>query len=387
MPVHARMYQRLRCPFPPFCVDLFFFFIWLVCHHGPHHGPQIANEVHQLLEHACPGCPIEKASYDDYYIDATELCHRLVTDEAVNSPALQAQVTAAPNVHVWGGAWDALNPPLWAGTHLALDIRRSLQAALGFTVSVGVARGRVGARLAGPLHKPSCVVVVPDAAHRDFLLSRPLLDIPSLGCACTAMLFRVSCLMPFVLLHYTDNSSSHPHILITSFHHHHHLHHHSGKLGTHASAALRAPLGLTDSSPLRLSDIQHLPPSSLAAATSPPAGALLAALCSGCDDGAVLPRGPQATISCERSFAGVRTLAGINSELQPLCQDLLTRVLEVGSTCLRLARLCVWWCTNFALSLCIGKMPKSTQCIYCACPCRVACKQDNMVETRAATGC
>lgn len=92
---------------------------------------------------------------------------------------------------------------------------------------------------------------------------------------------------------------------------------------------MKAALGRHDTLPLRLSDIQHLPASALVAATTPQAGALLAALCSGRDDGAVQPRGLQSTITCERSFPGTRTLAVINGELQPLCQDLLRRVMEV----------------------------------------------------------
>lgn len=108
-----------------------------------------------------------------------------------------------------------------------------------------------------------------------------------------------------------------------------HHHHYRGKLGAQASSALRNALGRTDALPLCLSDIQHLSASTLSASTTPQAGALLAALCSGRDDGPVQPRPPQATITCERSFAGTRTMAGINVELQPLCEELLTRVLEV----------------------------------------------------------
>lgn len=139
--------------------------------------------MHQLLQRIAPECPVEKASYDDYYIDVTQVCLHLAAELQGNTAALHARATAAPNVHAWGSeqAWNTLSPAMWAGTQIALDIRQSLHASLGFTVSVGVACGRVGARLAGPLYKPDCVVVVPHAAHRAFLLSRPLLDIPSLG--------------------------------------------------------------------------------------------------------------------------------------------------------------------------------------------------------------
>lgn len=64
---------------------------------------------------------------------------------------------------------------------VALGIRDALRSRLGLTVSVGVAPGRICARLVGPLHKPDCVVVLPAARVAEFLFSRRIQDVPSLG--------------------------------------------------------------------------------------------------------------------------------------------------------------------------------------------------------------
>ena len=36
---------------------------------------QVAALVHGILQAHAPGCPVEKASYDDFYLDVTSLCH------------------------------------------------------------------------------------------------------------------------------------------------------------------------------------------------------------------------------------------------------------------------------------------------------------------------
>ncbi len=35
---------------------------------------QVAAMVHSILQAHAPGCPVEKASYDDFYLDVTNLC-------------------------------------------------------------------------------------------------------------------------------------------------------------------------------------------------------------------------------------------------------------------------------------------------------------------------
>ena len=53
---------------------------------------------------------------------------------------------------------------------------------LGLTMSFGIAVGKLAARLAGPLHKPSGMTVVPPDGAAAFLLDTPLLKVPQLRC-------------------------------------------------------------------------------------------------------------------------------------------------------------------------------------------------------------
>ena len=66
---------------------------------------------------------------------------------------------------------------------VALALRQALKDELGLTVSCGVARNRLLARLVGPLHKPDCATVLPDAGAVPFIRSQPLRHVPSLRCA------------------------------------------------------------------------------------------------------------------------------------------------------------------------------------------------------------
>ena len=66
---------------------------------------------------------------------------------------------------------------------VALALRQALKDELGLTVSCGVARNRLLGRLVGPLHKPDCATVLPDAGSVPFIRSQPLRHVPSLRCA------------------------------------------------------------------------------------------------------------------------------------------------------------------------------------------------------------
>ena len=66
---------------------------------------------------------------------------------------------------------------------VALALRQALKDELGLTVSCGVARNRLLARLVGPLHKPDCATVLPDGGAVSFIRSQPLRHVPSLRCA------------------------------------------------------------------------------------------------------------------------------------------------------------------------------------------------------------
>ena len=63
---------------------------------------------------------------------------------------------------------------------VAAEIRKALVKQLGMTISVGVARNKLLARLVGPMRKPDGLSVLPDCASRPFLCSQPIQSIPSL---------------------------------------------------------------------------------------------------------------------------------------------------------------------------------------------------------------
>ena len=82
------------------------------------------------------------------------------------------------------------------------SIKAAVQKELGFTMSFGIAEGKLAARLAGPLHKPSGITVVPPQHAAQFLLGTPILKVPQLRpvllLACHAPPTPVSCMAPAV---------------------------------------------------------------------------------------------------------------------------------------------------------------------------------------------
>ena len=64
----------------------------------------------------------------------------------------------------------------------ASDIKTAVQRELSLTMSFGIAAGKLTARLAGPLHKPSGMTVVPPSYAAAFLLETPISKVPHLRC-------------------------------------------------------------------------------------------------------------------------------------------------------------------------------------------------------------
>ena len=60
------------------------------------------------------------------------------------------------------------------------NIRAAVKRELGFSMSFGIAEGKLAARLAGPLHKPSRITIVPPQHAARFLLGTPILKVPLL---------------------------------------------------------------------------------------------------------------------------------------------------------------------------------------------------------------
>ena len=63
---------------------------------------------------------------------------------------------------------------------VGVEMRQALVKQLEMTISLGVARNKLLARLVGPMRKPDGLSVLPDAVATDFLCSQPIQSIPSL---------------------------------------------------------------------------------------------------------------------------------------------------------------------------------------------------------------
>jgi len=76
--------------------------------------------------------------------------------------------------------WQQLPLDLQRGAWLASELRRAAQERLGLTLSCGVARNKLLARLASPLGKPDGLAVVPDSGVLPFIRGVPLQKVPYL---------------------------------------------------------------------------------------------------------------------------------------------------------------------------------------------------------------
>lgn len=109
----------------------------------PERYREFSKQVHALLRRLVqPGGVVERASCDDFYIDATALC----TSSGLEIPALPS------TVHIIGDGPLAVD--LQRGGGIACEVRKALAAELRVTGSCGVARSKLVARLASPVNKP-----------------------------------------------------------------------------------------------------------------------------------------------------------------------------------------------------------------------------------------
>ena len=70
--------------------------------------------------------------------------------------------------------------PLYVLLQVVGSIKAAVKQELGFSMSFGIAEGKLAARLAGPMHKPAGITVVPPHQAACFLLDTPILKIPQL---------------------------------------------------------------------------------------------------------------------------------------------------------------------------------------------------------------
>ncbi|KAK9826961.1 hypothetical protein WJX74_001872 [Apatococcus lobatus] len=225
---------------------------------------QVAAMVHSILQAHAPGCPVEKASYDDFYLDVTAMCH--MDMGPADSPPPQLHI-------IHQGQWPDVAADMRHALLIAVDMRKALVKQLGMTISVGVARNKLLARLVGPMRKPDGLSVLPDCATQPFLCSQPLQSIPSLR----------------------------------------------QKLGGQVVQAL----GVTS-----VGQLAGFLPEDLIGRFGPTTGAFLAALPLARDETPVRDRGPQKSIMAERSCPPLESVAAIEAALQPLAASLLQRLAQ-----------------------------------------------------------
>lgn len=110
----------------------------------------------------CFGGPVEKTSYDDFYVEATEL---VAVAAALDSRPMSSSASLR-RARKWtrdGPAAalddaDALPADVLRGCVLAERMRAAVLASVGLTVSVGVGRSKVVARMLSPDAKPDGVL-------------------------------------------------------------------------------------------------------------------------------------------------------------------------------------------------------------------------------------
>eukprot|EP00928_Gymnodinium_smaydae_P015669 TRINITY_DN15801_c0_g1_i2.p1 TRINITY_DN15801_c0_g1~~TRINITY_DN15801_c0_g1_i2.p1 ORF type:complete len:573 (+),score=46.47 TRINITY_DN15801_c0_g1_i2:231-1949(+) len=118
--------------------------------------------------------PVEKTSYDDFYVDVTKL-----------AAADSAATTCLPSsARVYGDidhevAFDSLPRDLQIGSRIGMEMRAKLRSELALVASVGVGRSKFAARMLSPRAKPDGMLILPDTASRRFYEECCILDIPS----------------------------------------------------------------------------------------------------------------------------------------------------------------------------------------------------------------
>lgn len=149
---------------------------------------------------------VEKASYDDYYLDVTAACgeqQQRQQQMAVTADMLSAANISPERIHIVTMAqqqqqeqqaasssalqqqqlpanWHQLEPHLQQGLVIALNLKAAVYKTLGLTVSCGVASGKLLARLVGPLHKPNSITALPLKHALAWIRTRDLRTIPQL---------------------------------------------------------------------------------------------------------------------------------------------------------------------------------------------------------------
>ena len=79
------------------------------------------------------------------------------------------------------GQWNYLAPELQRGAAIGDAIRRAIDHELGISVTVGVSRNKLLARLVSPIHKPDAMTFLPDEHIPEFVCRQRLQSISGFG--------------------------------------------------------------------------------------------------------------------------------------------------------------------------------------------------------------
>jgi nucleotidyltransferase/DNA polymerase involved in DNA repair len=133
---------------------------------------EVSLAVHQLLRQWANGAEVEKASYDDFYLELRP-----------DSPAVASHQLSSPgsySVHFVGvSSVSDLPPRLQFAVRAAVSIQSAIRE-LGLSASVGVSHNKLLSRLLSPLNKPAAVTVIQPSAALPFLHSQRIRAIPGL---------------------------------------------------------------------------------------------------------------------------------------------------------------------------------------------------------------
>ncbi|KAL4422612.1 hypothetical protein ABPG75_008809 [Micractinium tetrahymenae] len=258
---------------------------------------EVSQQVHDLLRSFAPDGQVERTSYDDCYLDVTAACaassdpgggQQQAPLQAPPAGLLMFAAAAAPDTQHRQQAlslpqpgtsppspqqWAALAPDLRRGVQLAAALRAAARERLGLTISCGVARSKLVARLASPLGKPDGLIVVPDAEAVPFMRGVPLHKVPTLR----------------------------------------------GKFGQEVASQL----GISS-----VAQLAAYSRAELVRRFGEQQGTFLAGLPLAQDDTPVRERGPQKSILAERSFPPLPSEAAAGSELMLLARTLLGRAAQ-----------------------------------------------------------
>ncbi|KAA6424352.1 MAG: DNA polymerase eta-like [Trebouxia sp. A1-2] len=232
---------------------------------------QVSAQVLALISQHATNGQCEKTSYDDFYLEVLPDAAKLSASDAWIPPS-------SVDLHILGGTgFHALPPILKWGAQVACNIRALVQQELALTMSFGIAVGKLSARLAGPLHKPSGMTIVPPNQAAAFLLDTPILKVPHLR----------------------------------------------GQLGKQVVEQLSVE---------HVRDLAAYQARELTDMFGTAVGQLLFDLGHCIDDKRVQAKGPQQNICCTKSYHGLRDFARVDEALQRLVYALWPRLLEERSS-------------------------------------------------------